>query len=259
MTRIECVVPIGRSQRGPFRLRYVQANPNRANSEYIRRSWHDQARGLYLGIPRPCLLRHVLLFDKAADEIEKRARVLDLGLARTSRGLLHAPEHDGCVTFERRACVTGRFCDQRLQRAGESIGRQRCGPMLVDHPTRRGFEGRRQRRSRIRDVEIDQRLQLRRSIPREPAGQREEELGLTLVEVPCSVEERADVTLLLSNDNGRRMLARSHQVRAVGGTLNFNEPLGPAADRANLVSEGWTRPPCFAATAQRTNHIRSIV
>ena len=239
-------------------MHYVHANPNRPNSEYIRRSWHDQARGLCLGVRRPCILRRVLPFDKAADEIEKRTPVLDVGFARASRGIFDASEDDGCVPFERRAGVTS-FGNQRLQRAGEPLGGQRCGPMLVDDPARRGFERRRQRRGRIRDVEIDQRLQLRRSISHEKAGQREEELRLTFVEVPRSVEERADVTLLLSNDNGRRMLARRHQVRAVGATLNFDETLRAAADRANLVTEGGTRPPRFAARAQGTDHIRSIV
>jgi hypothetical protein len=55
------------------------------------------------------------------------------------------------------------------------------------------------------------------------------------------------------------MFTRRGQVRAVGGTADLDQPLGAAADGANLLVECRTMAARLSPAAQRTKHNRSIV
>ena len=55
-------------------------------------------------------------------------------------------------------------------------------------------------------------------------------------------------------DHGRRMFARSREIRTRLGTLNLDEPLRAATDRADLLSERGTGAARFALTAEGTKH-----
>jgi hypothetical protein len=69
------------------------------------------------------------------------------------------------------------------------------------------------------------------------------------------VDEYFHVALLLPNGHGRRVLPRGCQVRAIGRTRNLHEPLRPAADGANLLTEGGTSSSGAPCLTQRTDHV----
>jgi len=73
------------------------------------------------------------------------------------------------------------------------------------------------------------------------------------------MDERFQVTLLLTNRDGRRVLAGSGEVGAIARTRNLDEALGTAADGANLVSERRAAASCTPTYTQGTDHARSIV
>jgi len=131
--------------------------------------------------------------------------------------------------------------------------------MLVDDAARGGLESRRQRGGRFSHIVVNQRLQLRRLVPREKRGDQEEQLRLPMVEVAHELREHAHVALLLPDGHRRRMLAGAGQVRAVAWTLNLRQPLGAATNGANLLVERGAAAPRAPCAAQRTNHLRIIV
>ena len=49
--------------------------------------------------------------------------------------------------------------------------------------------------------------------------------------------QRRDVALLLAHGDRRRMLAGAGEPDAVGRTVDFDQPLGAAANRTDLLSE----------------------
>jgi hypothetical protein len=87
-------------------------------------------------------------------------------------------------------------------------------------------------------------VEIRRRIVQKEGRDHHEDLRLPIVEVPGGLGEDADVALLAPNRDRRRMLTGARQPRAVGGTLNLHEPLGSAADSADLFVERRTAAPC---------------
>ena len=55
------------------------------------------------------------------------------------------------------------------------------------------------------------------------------------------------------------MFAGIPEVGAIAGALNFDEPLGAAADRANLFVERRAAATRAASAAEGTDHVRIIV
>src|SRR5262249_27213362 len=103
------------------------------------------------------------------------------------------------------------------------------------------------------------RVEFGRFVAHEEAGGQEKELRLPLVQVAHEVHEQPEIALLAADDGDGRMLARRGQINAGGRTLNLDEPLGAAADGANLPAERRTGAPRLALAAKRTSHGSDIV
>jgi hypothetical protein len=107
--------------------------------------------------------------------------------------------------------------------------------VLVNDAARGGLERGGERRSGFRDVIIGDRLELRRLVTDQKGERHRKELRLPLTEVANELEEQFDIELLLPGGRCGRMFARDGEVAAVVRTLNLGQPLGAAADRANLL------------------------
>jgi hypothetical protein len=73
------------------------------------------------------------------------------------------------------------------------------------------------------------------------------------------MHQHSEVALLLPDDDSRRMFACACEPDTVGRAFNLNETLRAAADRADLLAEGWTTTPGASRAAQRTQHNGIIV
>ena len=111
----------------------------------------------------------------------------------------------------------------------------------------------------LRQLPLDERLQRGWLVAHEKAAHEKEQLRLALVQVAHGVDEHAHVALLPAHGRSWRVLPGRHKMDAVGRTLNLHEPLGAAADRADLLCERRTRPPRLCLAAERTNHTGIIV
>jgi len=110
----------------------------------------------------------------------------------------------------------------------------------------------------LSQIVVNQPLELGRLVPDEKRVDQEENLRLALAEVAHELHEEADVSLLLTHERGRRMLAGAREPRAVARALNLDEALCAAADRADLLAErgaAAARAPC---AAEGTDHSRII-
>src|SRR5436190_22485365 len=54
------------------------------------------------------------------------------------------------------------------------------------------------------------------------------------------------------------MCPRSGQIRAIGRTIDFHQPLRAAADRTDLLSKGWTGAFRSPLAADRADHLRKL-
>ena len=126
--------------------------------------------------------------------------------------------------------------------------------MFVNDAARCCLERGRERRSRFHDVIVDERLELRRLVTDQEGERHRKELRLPVTEVANELEEQFDIELLLPGGGRGRMLARDREIAAVAGTLDLGQPLGAAADGADLLRERRTRAPRLSLAAQGTYH-----
>ena len=176
--------------------------------------------------------------------------------AHRANRFLEASHDHGRVTLEGRAAALSGFGQQRLDRRDEPFGSERCGPVFVNDATRRRLERARERRSRFHDIIVHERLELRRLVADQEGERHRKELRLSLTEVANELEEQFDIELLLPGGGRGRMLARDREIAAVAGTPDLGQPLGAAADGADLLVERGARAPRLSLAAQRTYHNR---
>jgi len=91
-------------------------------------------------------------------------------------------------------------------------------------------------------------------VPGQERQHQEEQLRLTAVQVTHRIDKEPDVAVLPAQGRGRRVLARAGEIRAIGRTLDFSQPLGAATDGANLLTQRRARAARFLSTAERTFH-----
>lgn len=131
--------------------------------------------------------------------------------------------------------------------------------MLVDHAPRRSLERGRQRTCGLGDVIVDERLQFGGLVVRDERADKKKQLRLAVVEVPHELHEQTDVSLLLTDSDGRRVFPGAGQPRAVGRTLDLDQAFCAATDGANLLSDGRTTSAGPADITQGANHSAIIV
>src|SRR5947208_344984 len=109
------------------------------------------------------------------------------------------------------------------------------------------------------DVLIQKALQFRRLVSHDEGVHEQKQLRLTPAEVAQEPHEMVHVAFLLPDFDGRRMFTRAREPWTVVGALNLDEPLGAAADGADLFRERGTATPPPADTAEGTEHTGIIV
>jgi len=129
--------------------------------------------------------------------------------------------------------------------------------MIVDDASDRGFIGRCQRPYRIRHVVVDQPVE--RFGPHEERRDQQEELRLTLAEIPNERHHERGVALLLADEDGGGMLARRREVWAVVWTRDLDPSLRAAADRADLLAKSRTGAFRASSSTKRAHHSSNIV
>src|SRR6476661_1985340 len=67
-------------------------------------------------------------------------------------------------------------------------------------------------------------------------------------------QQQREVGFLLPANGSRRVRTRRRKVNACIGTVDFNQPLGPAADRTDRAAQRRAFTPGLTALAQRTDH-----
>ncbi len=73
-------------------------------------------------------------------------------------------------------------------------------------------------------------------------------------EVEHDGAKQGEILLLLPELNGRRVFPGRGEIPATAGTVDLDQALGPAADRADLDTFGRARSAGFPDTAERTEH-----
>jgi hypothetical protein len=131
----------------------------------------------------------------------------------------------------------------------ESLRRKRGGSVLVEHTPTSGLQRRRHCRGGLRDIFVDQAAERVRSMTGDDGMNQEEQLMLPLGQVVDCRHEDGDIPLLLPFHNRGRMLTGRDEMWAGVGALNFHQPLGATADRADATPQrGAVTPPLSSAT-----------
>ena len=126
--------------------------------------------------------------------------------------------------------------------------------VLIDHAARRGFERRRQSTGGSRDLVVVQPPEAVRGMPRDRRVKEEEQLLLAFRQFAHRWQQHGDIAFLLPAHNRRGMLAGGSEMRAIRGTVDFNETFCGAADGADGLSQRGTLAPSLALIADRTGH-----
>src|SRR5262245_10473575 len=72
------------------------------------------------------------------------------------------------------------------------------------------------------------------------------------------MHQQADVALMLPDGHRRGVVPGAGQPGAIRGAGDLDEPLGPAADRADLMPQRGTAAPGLADSARRAEHSRTL-
>ena len=141
-----------------------------------------------------------------------------------------------------------------LQRRRQPLGRQRRGPVLVDDAARGGLERGRQRADRLRDVVVDRRVELGRLVALPGTCViRKKQLRLPLVEIAHEPARGARRRAAAGGPRWPAGCSRALASQAQSlGQLDLDEPLGAAADRADLLAERRTAASGAAGAAEGT-------
>lgn len=193
------------------------------------------------------------------EQIQERAAVSLVGGAHVRHGVGNTPQDERGVPFERRSRACAGLEEHRLQSRCQPLRGQRCRPMLVDDASPRGFERGRDRRRRFSDIVVDEGLQFGRRVLDEERADEEEEPRVPIAEIAHALKEQRHIALLLAHDDGRRMLARAREPRAVAGTLNLHQAFGATADGADLFVERGTAAAGAPRAAERAHHNHALL
>jgi len=142
-----------------------------------------------------------------------------------------------------------------LQVGHEPLRREGLGLVLVDDAPRARLVGRRQRTHGVSHIGVEQGAERVVRLPASDSEQQEEQLLLPFGEIPKGGGDHRDVEFALSLFHCCGMRPCRLQVAARRRTPDLHEPLGTAADRADILTDAWARTPRLPGATEGTNHV----
>ena len=160
-------------------------------------------------------------------------RVVGRVLARIPRPPFDGAQCNGRFSVVNPGSVRLHFRHHRRNLSRQPLGRERSRSVLVEDPSARSLQSRRDRRRGLRNVLVEETTQGLRLVSRNNRVDQEEELVLPLSQVADRWEQHSDISLLLLLHDGRGVLSGRRQMNTRFRALNLDQALGTAADCAD--------------------------